>query len=378
MSQRHWLWYPPLDFFRFDDTAADSSTSSSNNNNNGTSTQQQGSTTVGNKSLSSSSSSSSDNNDDDNDNDNELHLLLPYYGEFILKAYNTIPKYDIPFLNISISFAIVSMVFFIIIRIITTIVMINIFNWPKNLSITTTAASSIPSIIHATLLCPGLIIAFLTHKYVDPSEHLSKANPKWQLLVSALLEFCTGYMINDSFFLLYYAISPTTTTTTNNNNLLLDASDIRFLFHHILCILYMNQARYYKAGHISAMIGMLLGELSNPFMNTFGIVKYASEIEHFKDGMLLQQLQKFVPICYSIIFLMIRVIIGPIILIKMTKNLLFSQQGKDNIPLLVRILWSIMIWGVMFLSIPLILDCINIVQTYINNNNGGQDKQQEL
>ena len=286
-----------------------------------------------------------------------LNDHLPYYGELFRSIYKAIPQYELPYLKLSMSFAMLSTIIFVILRIITTTIMISEFGWPDHDPVTTTASSSIPSMIHATLLCPGLIAAFMAHKY-NPSEHLSKANPKWQDLCNALLEFCTGYMINDTFFLVYYSIPPGSLWPIMNK------SNKGFLFHHLLTILYMSQARYYKAGHMSAMMCMLLGELSNPLMNTFGMVKYASGLECFKDGPMLQQAKEIVPVLYSLVFLFLRTIIGPIVLIAMTGDLLFSKQGKENLPFHVRIMWSLIIWGVMSLSIPLISDCKDMIMAF--------------
>lgn len=280
---------------------------------------------------------------------------LPWAGRLFVSAYNALP----------IPFVITSAAFFVSIRLLARMTLESVFGWPvDDLIHTDRAASSVPSIFHSTILCPGLIAAFLSHNY-NPSEHISKANKRWQTLVSALLQFCTGYMLNDLMFLLYRGMSEDSWIPQ------LSTGDLMFVGHHIVTATYMTQTRVYQAGHMSAMICMLLGELSNPVHNLYLILEIASELDCCY-GPILMKLHEFVPGIFAIIYIVLRAFVGPVFLLHCTWNLLFSKDAKENLPLWVRIFWSTMIWGVVFGSIPEIMACKDLATSFLAG------KEQEL
>ena len=282
---------------------------------------------------------------------------LPWAGRQFVSAYNALP----------IPFVITSAAFFVSIRLLARMTLESVFGWPvDDLIHTDRAASSVPSIFHSTILCPGLIAAFMSHNY-NPSEHISKASKRWQTLVSALLQFCTGYMLNDLMFLLYRGMSEDSWIPQ------LSTGDLMFVGHHIVTATYMTQTRVYQAGHMSAMMNMLLGELSNPLFNIHRFIKFGSEINFFNSGALLLKFKTLIPVLYSLVYVPLRALIGPIVCFAMTLNLLFSKEGQQNLPLWVRILWSLMIWAVIFGSAGEIQDCITVLQEAFLSETGQRE-----
>ena len=174
-------------------------------------------------------------------------------------------------------------------------------------------------------------------------------------------------MIYDFLGMLYVA------TPTGSNWPVFNTRLNMFLAHHTMTILYMSQAQYYQAGHSSAMMNMLLGELSNPLMNINTFLGIAAELECFKDSAILVQSQAIVPLIYSIVYIALRVFIGPTVCSAMTWDLLFSKQAKENLPLSLRILWSFMIWGVIFGSVGEILDCKDTLMAAFASSGGEQE-----
>ena len=282
---------------------------------------------------------------------------LPFFGRLFQKAYNAVPIVNVN--GVPVSFVVVSALFFISIRILANMVLESVFGWPVNdIDTTDRAASSIPAIVHSTLLCSGLFSAFVSHRY-NPSEHISEANQAWQDLANALLQFCTGYMLNDTLFLIYRAMP--------NDSWVPDISsgDLMILAHHAITSTYMTQARVYKAGHMSAFICMFWGELSNPLHNTFWILEIASKVPTVY-GPKLQAMMNVIPGIFSIIFITCRVFIGPSFFAHATWSLLFSKDGKKNLPLPVRIFWSTMIWAIVFGSVPEVLKCKKMATAFLN------------
>ena len=280
---------------------------------------------------------------------------LSFFGETLVSAYRAAPY-----------FLLASTAYFVSTRLLISYCLTSVFGWPENHRNTHQAAESLVPLFHVGFLVPAIIDGFMTHKY-NPSEHLSKASPKLQDLFSAILLFCEGYMIYDFCFMLYFAIPKDSYWPV------LETDIQMFMVHHAMIICYISQARYYQAGHMSAMMNMLLGELSNPLFNIYRFIKFGSEINFFNSGALLLKFKTLIPVLYSLVYVPLRALIGPIVCFAMTLNLLFSKEGQQNLPLWVRILWSMMIWAVIFGSAGEIQDCITVLQEAFLSKTGQRE-----
>ena len=69
---------------------------------------------------------------------------------------------------------------------------------------------------------------------------------------------------------------------------------------------------------------------------------------------------------FSFVYLLFRVLIGPAVMAPTTYALLFSKQGKDNLPLWIRLFWSLMIWAVIFGSYSWIVFCYGMLDKNLN------------
>lgn len=280
---------------------------------------------------------------------------LPTIAKLWRRAYLMVPKVNFPGTNLSVSFTLVSSLFLITIRLIATI-NLEFLGWPEVPA--DEAAASVSGVVHSSLLCPGLIVAFLTHRY-NPSEHISKAPQWWQELVDALLQFCTGYMIYDASFIVMNRIDPSVSWIPA-----FVGDDFLFLGHHFATTTYMTQTRIYKAGHMSAMMCMLLGEASNPAMNTWFVTSKAITLECCNSPM-MQSLHNYIEIAFAAIYLLFRVVLGPIICTHMSWNLLFSKDAKENLPLPLRLFWNFMIWAVIIGSYSWIVFAYELLQSHV-------------
>ncbi|KAL7497880.1 hypothetical protein ACHAWT_009123 [Skeletonema menzelii] len=137
----------------------------------------------------------------------------------------------------------------------------------------------------------------LSQKYV-PSAKLQDSPQWYQDAMHALLGFCTGYMIYDSF--MGYIVE----VWQPGKGPVLSADDWMFLAHHILTTLYMTSSRWVKAGHISAMVLMYNGEFSAPVMNLHFVLEKAMEQDCYKDATWLPTLFTYneqsgcISVCY--------------------------------------------------------------------------------
>jgi len=271
-----------------------------------------------------------------------------------------IPNVNFPFTNLDVSFALASALLLASIRYMSEyIILVNFFGWPRGDTLTKEAAASCASICHSTTLCVGLIVAFLTQKY-DPAGRMDQAPKWWQDFVDALLQFCTGYMIYDAIINIFWLRWDPATSLLP----VLGEDDKLFLGHHIMTSLYMTSSRVVQAGHMSAMICMLLGELTNPLHNMFMLGEVAMKLDCC-NGPSAQQIHSLVSVAFAAMYNLFRAIIAPIMLVYVTYCLLFTKKGRTNVPLPLNILWNLMIWAVVFGSGSWIVKCHGILLDFM-------------
>ena len=283
------------------------------------------------------------------------------------------------------SFAVASAALLATIRLfVSEPILINIFGWPDGSPAhggvdgkipTMEAAASMTSICHSTLLCTGLIVAFMTQPYSPAASTKTTPTSKmpqwWKDFIDALIQFCTGYMIYDAVVNIIVLRMP-----EGALSMLLDEKripvptfgddDILFLAHHIMTSFYMTSSRIIGAGQQSAMICMLLGELSNPLHNSFMIGEVALGLECC-NGPFAQSVHNVISVAFAIIYNLLRVIIGPFVFAHVSYTLLVTKEGRTNINLPIRILWNLMIWGVVFGSTSWILKCHGIILSALSD-----------
>lgn len=274
--------------------------------------------------------------------------------------YNTVPKIHLPGTNFDVSITIVAACILYGARRVGELILES-HGWPAGSPITIEAAASIAAIVHSTTLVPGLWFALSSQPYI-PSTAMSEHPQWWQDAVTALLQFCTGYMIYDG---LCNIILLTWEVGMNSGNWM-------FLGHHFATAFYMTSARLLGAGHISALICMLLGEATNPVHNAFMITELEKTLDHYNGEQ--HGAVYYIEVTFCILYLIFRVVLGPLGMLHITYDLLITKQGRQNVPLWLKILWLIMIWGVVFGSIPWIQDCITTLQTHMASSSGG-DKE---
>jgi len=288
---------------------------------------------------------------------------IPPLLQFWRSLYRCLPRF--PSTQFDISFTLATALVLISLRFFFEYVLIRLFDWPSyahdGMALnfhTKLAASSMVAIFHSINLVPALVYCFFYPRTLPygPSQRRQVAPLWWQDVVTALLQFCTGYMVYDGllniiWLKLYYTKAG-----------ILTGEDFMFLGHHLATTIYMSATRYLGAGHMSAMMCMLLGEATNPLHNAYYIFQTAQTLPCC-NGTTSQAIFAAITFGFAVSYLLMRAIIGPVICTHMTYDLI--RNGRTNgIPVGWIVTWVLLIWGVLIGSIPWIQDCWNMVVTH--------------
>lgn len=168
-------------------------------------------------------------------------------------VYNSIPKIFLPFTDVDITFTMMSALLFACIDYSSAHAIRTLAKWPLKES--RAIGGSLTTIFHSSVLVTGLFACLRKERY-RPSCRLA-SHPLWFKEVStALIQLCTGYMIYDAL------VQFIADRWVPGSGPVLSAADWMFLGHHAATSIYMTSARVIKAGHMSAMALMFLGEVS--------------------------------------------------------------------------------------------------------------------
>lgn len=268
---------------------------------------------------------------------------IPAVANFYVKLYHALPRVNVPFTSLNISFSLLGAFFLTIVRFSSENLLTNSFGWPEDSKPTHEAAACLTSICHSTILCSGLIVAFMHEKYDVAAKIKDQGASKkwWPHLADALLQFCTGYMIYDTCVGIMWL-----RWNSELGTIELTEDDKLYLVHHMMTTFYMTSCRIVGAGYMSAMICMLTGEITNPPMNFYLMFSLAMKLECC-NGPLAQQFHYWNSIVFAASYFLVRVVIGPVFFACCT-YVLCTKRGRTNIPFALSIVWILLIWGVVF------------------------------
>jgi hypothetical protein len=215
--------------------------------------------------------------------------------------------------------------------------------WPSGKR-RTDAAAAVASIVHAVVLCTSLGVLLWSLQPYSPSGKTSAKDTA----ATALLQFCTGYMLYDSLGIVRdnWSIGG------------LNAADCIFLAHHVATAFCMNSCRIVGAGHHSMLMLMFLGEITNPLGSLHSITKYAIQVEG--PHTIWHALHPYVEWIFAVTYAITRALIAPAFLLHMTFDLLL--RGQKNVPILLSLFWLFLMWGVMLGSLPWTMEAIEMAQ----------------
>ena len=141
-----------------------------------------------------------------------------------------------------VSFTLVSALFFTLLDYALSFVFHKASGWP--FLECRSVAGSFATIFHSTVLVTGLGACLLQADHYRPSGRMSDHPSWWREAATALIQFCTGYMIYDS------CIQFMIDRWVPGKGLVHSATDYMFLGHHAVTTFYMTTARCIGAGHM--------------------------------------------------------------------------------------------------------------------------------
>lgn len=308
---------------------------------------------------------------------------IPTVAKAWLSIYHAIPKLHVPYGDLDFSFALFSALMLSCVRFLAEYVLIQSFGWPtaeegsllNGTTATKEAAACCASICHSSLLCVGLIVAFATQR-CDPISKRTDHPQWWQDFADALLQFCTGYMVYDAVInIVLLRWDPQTHMLPIFND-----DDKLFLVHHVMTSFYMTSARAVGAGHMSAMMCMLLGEMTNPLHNLYMLGEVAMTQECC-NGQAAQRRHAIISVAFAAMYNLFRAVFSPTAMVFVTYRLLLTKRGRTNVPLPLNIVWNLMIWAVIFGSFSWMVKCQGILNDFYMTTFSGANvssKESEL
>lgn len=281
---------------------------------------------------------------------------IPKLCQFWINLQRRLPSMH--FLGLDVSLTIASAIFLGLLRYLSEFIMVNAFGWPRNSYDTKAAASSVSSIFHSLNLVPTLYVLLVrtVKPYYNPSASIAEetAGQWWNDSVKAMLQFCTGYMLYDAVLTIGWLKS-----TMQEGGI--SSEDLLFLGHHLATTLYMSSARWAKAGHQSAMMCMLVGEITNPLHNSYYIALAAQKLDCC-NGPFSQSAFAVIEFSFGLLYVIFRAIIGPAAIAHATFNLLTTGLFKvKELPAWLIIVWVSLMWAVLLGSVPWVAECWGFV-----------------
>lgn len=296
-------------------------------------------------------SKNNNNNDDNTMKENDTTPRLPFYAQFWLNFYRAVPKVNLLFGH-DIGFMLVCVVMLCVVRSIAYQILLS-FGWPDDDTVTREAAACAAGSFHTVNLVPVLAVCLWRVSYL-PSKRMKDYPVWWQDLVDAMLQLCSAHMIHDGIFgVLALRYQPDT------NSFALTDMDPIYLGHHVVTLVFMMSNRLAGVGQTAAITCMYLGELTNPTYNANTIAELGKPLECC-HGPLALQIGKVVKALNAALFVPARGFLCPFFAVWITVSFFFTKAG-GRIPILLRLVWTILMWGIVLGGLPFVPDQVDIV-----------------
>lgn len=267
---------------------------------------------------------------------------VPFLAQATLAFYSFSPKVTI--CGLDFGFSLLSMAFFAVMRcVMKQFVLNNLLEWPLETAETNfSAACLVGGIFHTPFLCLMLGM-LLTSRPFRPAARFDEYPPWWQDTCHAMLQLCTGYMIYDFSVILWDRYHE------NNGTIVLNESDPLYMAHHFMTSFYMISVRLVGAGQGSALICMFLGEITNPFFNTYLALEDATKIIWCcQSAAWFTTLHRSMEFCSAASYVLVRAVIAPFVLgVYTCGHLLLRNPTTGGTPLWLRLLYCLLIWAVL-------------------------------
>ena len=272
---------------------------------------------------------------------------IPALARLWVLLYHAVPKLRFPGSTIDWGFSIACRCFVWVARLVLLRVLYR-FGWPIGAIITKSAAGSLAGgLFHSPNLVP---LSFVLMRFVqtyDPAGPAKDMPKWWQDAADAIIQLCTGYMLCDTIVGLCFD------RWVPGQGLAFDGEAWLFLAHHIISLLYLLSTRILGAGQQSMLVCFLIGEASNPPFCAYLICQMAITLDCC-SGPFAMQVVSVVEVINALVYIPCRAFIGPFVGGHMSYLILTSKSAQTNLPLAIRIMWTMILWGIAIGSIPYI------------------------
>lgn len=175
-------------------------------------------------------------------NDRSLIDSIPWILQPWDYIYRKLPLFYLPRTNMDITFTLGSATLFTCFDYTTAFLLRKWSDWPMKES--RIVAGSITTIFHSSMLVPALAACLLSSHRYQPSGLLDEHPKWWRDVTTALLQFCTGYMLYDA------VVQFIADRWSPGAGFVFTSADYLFLGHHLATFMYMTSTRLIKAGHM--------------------------------------------------------------------------------------------------------------------------------
>ena len=290
---------------------------------------------------------------------------IPSLVTFYLRLYKAVPTVYFPGTSLDIGFMTFWMIFFFMIRCIVVPAFLAA-GWPQEkVSTFDAAASFVGGYFHAPQIVPLTFVLITTQKPYNPSAVVKDAPRWWQDASDAALQLCTAYMVYDFFFLVW-------TRRVPDQGVVLDSDAVLFMAHHFMTFFYMTTSRIYGAGQCSALTCVFLGEFTNTTFNTYFIYDMAKRVGLTFSPFYAQFVMP-VEVFTAALYLLFRVVLCPVILTYVSYKLMVDKPIRAYTPLALRLIWVVLIYGVLFGSINQNIIFYNMLKGYMRYKTTNQE-----
>ena len=184
----------------------------------------------------------------------------------------------------------------------------------------------------------------------DLSLPFSRLPSAIQPLAATQANYLSAYMAYDTIFML---LNEFLVYGRGSEPLL-----VPYVQHHVACLLYASSARYYQAGHVSLLLLVFLGEVTNPLQN-FGAVA-SHGVHFFPESKAWRYASRAGQPPFALFFAVVRFAVAPLVCLYFSHHFfylnVFGPKREGGVPAFCGVLWTLLFVAVVHGSIPFGID----------------------
>jgi hypothetical protein len=195
------------------------------------------------------------------------------------------------------------------------------------------------------------------------SKDLAAFDHTFQQLAVKTLTFSCAYMVYDSMFMALNALvhgrdkEPYLTS---------------FFLHHIGCVTFMGQVTAQGAGHLTLMLLIFLGEVTNPLQNTLNLAVHG--VEQGRDEWRL--VKSIVEPPFALFFALVRLVLGPPIVLYFFYHFIYlklTSATPTSVPLGTGVFWCVVCAAMIHGSMGFAFDKLKCLEGSKWRGTGGRE-----